>query len=146
MALLVNAKKKCFEILGQKAIDKIFHDNWGLGDYNLQTLDLQSKIEKEEIKRRRPKKSEVSRSGTYKYYVHYKKVKYNVCRVAFLSIHDIKMDRAIYAFQKQSDSKTLIKDKRGTNPNPRKFTGPKIDCVHEHIQSLPVRSSHYSRN
>ena len=97
--------------MGQEAIDKIFREYWGLGDYNLQTLDLQSKIEKEEIKRRRPKKSEVSRSGTYKYYVHYKNIKYNVCRVAFLSIHDIKKDRAIIAFQKKSDSKTLIKDK-----------------------------------
>ena len=139
-------KKKCFESLGQEAINTIFHDYWALGDYNLQTADLQTKIEKEDIKRRRPKKTEVTRTGSYKYYVHYNNVKYNVCRVAFLSIHDIKKDRAIYAFGKMSDSKTLIKDKRGTNPNPRKFTGPKIDCVHEHIQSLPVRSSHYTRN
>ena len=26
-----------------------------------------------------------------------------------------------------------------------KFKGPKLDCVHEHIQSLPVKSSHYTR-
>ena len=100
---------------------------------------------KEEIKRRRPKKSEVTRSGTYKYSVNYKNVKYNICRGAFLSIHAIKKDRAISAFKKKSDTETLNLDGRGKNENPMKFKGPKLDCVHEHIQSLPVRSSHYTQ-
>ena len=43
-------QNKCFEILGQEAVNKIFHEYWELGNYDLQTKDLQTKIEKEEIK------------------------------------------------------------------------------------------------
>ena len=36
-------KKDCFGILGQEAVNAIFHDFWDLGDYNLQNSDLQKK-------------------------------------------------------------------------------------------------------
>ena len=139
-------KKNCYNIVGQEAIKEIFKDFWEIGDYNLQNAYLQNIMAKEDIKRRRPNKSGVTRSGSFKYFVNYKNVKYNVCRVAFLNIHGIKKDRANSAFNKKSDSGAPKKDGRGKNDNPRRFKGPKLDCVHEHIQSLPVRSSHYTRH
>ena len=70
---------------------------------------------------------------------------YKVCKVAFVSIHGIGVGRARSAHLKQTDAGSTIKDRRGTNPNPKKFADEIVNCVHEHIQSLPVRSSHYTR-
>ena len=138
-------KKRCFETLGSEAIEKIFKNYWGLGSYDLQTADLQTKVFKADIKRRRPKKTNVCKSGTYQYFVSYKGERYNVCRVAFLSIHDITKDRVISAYGKKTDTDTVELDQRGKTQNARRFSGPKLDCVHEHIQSIRVRSSHYTR-
>ena len=138
-------QKKCFDILGNDAVNNIFKDYWALADYNLQTMDLQKKITKQDIKRKRTKNEECVKSGTYNYFVYYNDKKYQVCKVAFLSIHGIGRKRANIAYNKKTETGTTIKDQRGTNPNLKKISGPKLECVHKHIQSLPVRSSHYTR-
>ena len=140
-----NCKKKCFDTLGGVAINTIFKDYWGLGTYDLQTADLQKKIVKEPIKRKRTKKAECHKSGNFKFFVYYDNIKYNVCKLAFMSIHAISKTRVKYAFAKKTISGATEKDRRGKNPNPNRFSGRKLECVHEHIQNLEVRSSHYTR-
>ena len=98
------------------------------------------------LPKRKRTKAAVSRvTGVFSYNVQYMEKDYKVCLVAFLSIHGIGLCRARFAHLKQTDSGTTIKDRRGTNPNARKFSNEIVNCVHEHIQSLPVRSSHYTR-
>ena len=36
-------------------------------------------------------------------------------------------------------------DKRGSGPSANKITGPRLQHVHDHIESLAVTTSHYSR-
>ena len=138
-------QKNCFVTLGEDAINTIFDDYWGLASYNLQTADLQRKIVKEPIKRKRTRKAECYKSGTYKYFVYYDDKKTNVCKRAFLSIHAIGKTRVKIAYEKKTRSGALKKDQRGKNPNPMRISGRKLECVHEDIQNLEVRSSHHTR-
>lgn len=138
-------KNKCFTKLGTNAINAIFSEYWSLGDYNLQTADLQKKISKNPPKRKRTK-AEVSRvTGVYSYNIQYLEKDYKVCKEAFLAIHGIRKHRVLSAYSKQTAAGSTIKDRRGTNPNAKKNSDEIVNCVHEHIQSLPVRSSHYTR-
>ena len=138
-------KNQCFTKLGTNAINAIFSEYWSSGDYNLQTANLQKKITKTLPKRKRTK-AVVSRvTGVFSYNLQYMEKDYKVCKVAFVSIHGIGVGRARSAHLKQTDAGSTIKDRRGTNPNPKKFADEIVNCVHEHIQSLPVRSSHYTR-
>ena len=108
-------------------------------------MDLQKKIEKEAVKRKRTKNPNCYKSGTFKYFVFYDNKKTNVCKDAFLSIHAIGKGRARIAYEKKTISETYLPDQRGKNKNPMKFHGRKLECVHEHIQNLKVCSSHYKR-
>ena len=52
-------QKKCFDILGSDAINNIFKDYWALADYNLQTMDLQKKLQSKISKGSEPKMKNV---------------------------------------------------------------------------------------
>ena len=54
----------------------------------------------EPIKRKRTRKAECHKSGTFKYFVYYDDKKYNVCKLAFMSIHDISKTRVKFAYEK----------------------------------------------
>ncbi|XP_066988652.1 uncharacterized protein [Macrobrachium rosenbergii] len=140
-----SCKNKCFSKVGDEAINKIFQAYWSMGDYNLQTAYLQRHICREPIKRKRTKAKESKKKWTLSYFVTFKGKDITICKAAFLSIHAITAMRTQVAMEKISKEGKTIKDLRGTNPNTRKITEAVLKCVHEHIQLLPVCSSHYTR-
>ena len=68
-----------------------------------------------------------------------------VCKEAFIAAHGIKKDKPASAWSKRTTAGTVIPDQRGLQPTPRKYNEEELYYVHQHIKSLPVRSSHYQR-
>ena len=112
----------------------------------MQTSDLHKKIVFTPTKRKRTKSVLSRKGGTYTYTIFCKGTSYIVCKEAFLSIHSIGKQRVENAFKKKTANGSLIKDQRGRLPNPNAHSPEVINCIHEHIQSMPVRSSHYTRD
>ena len=135
---------KCYDRLGMDAINTIHTEYWAIADYDLQTANLQSKMERVPTKRSRVQNSRVE--GKIRYTCTYKGKDYVVCKTAFLQIHDIGRSRAWWAFNKKTDSGVVIKDQRGKKAPGNKFSEERVNCVHEHIQNIPVRASHYTRS
>ena len=70
-----------------------------------------------------------------------------ICRPAFVSTHGLKngkMERVIKA-RVLCPTGAHKKDMRGRHPAPNKTPQYKLDKVHEHIRTLCVTASHYSR-
>ncbi|KAG0715199.1 hypothetical protein GWK47_012486 [Chionoecetes opilio] len=98
-------------------------------------------------KRKRTTAEVSSRTTNYVYHVRLQHSDFKVCKTAFASIHGLgkKKMQILLEKRRQSPSGTPVLDKRGLQPSPRAITGTRLDRVHEHIRSLPVTSSHYSR-
>ena len=138
-------KKQCFTILTEDGINKIFNDFWAMGDYNMQTSYLIGRVIQKEKNRKRTKAEVSKRNFTLVCTVEYNKKVYTVCKEAFDSLHGICRSRVACALKKKTESGSIIKDLRGSAPNPRKYSEEVIECVHNHIRNLPVMSSHYTR-
>ena len=136
---------QCFNKVGDIGITTIFNEHWALGNYNLQTANLQSKIIRNLPKRQRKMPAESRKIWSYTYSVTYMNIKFIICHNAFISIHGITPGRVRLARDKVNVGGSAQLDRRGLNPNPRKISDEALKCVHEHIQLLPVCTSHYSR-
>lgn len=81
------------------------------------------------------------------YFVSVNNNEIKVCRSAFVSIHGISRSRLEVLTDKRRESPTgtPVLDKRGKMASPRAITGVPLDCIHEHISSLVVTASHYTR-
>ena len=134
----------CFEKVNQDARNAIFDRFWSMGDYDTQNGYLAQHVRAVPVKRRRQKEST---RVNYEYTLKYFDESFKVCRKAFLSIHDISDKRLQIHIQriKASATGTPKGDKRGRGPSATKIIGVKREHVHEHIQSLPTTSSHYTR-
>ena len=139
-------KNKCFEKVGEEGVKCIFDSFWAIGDYNKQNEYLSSRIAVNKPKRKYTKK-ESSDAVRYEYSVKFHDEEFVICRNAFHAVHGISAKRCIIQQQRMraSTTGTPIADKRGQGPSANKITGPKLDCVYEHIESLPTTSSHYTR-
>ncbi|ROT81825.1 hypothetical protein C7M84_025005 [Penaeus vannamei] len=98
------------------------------------------------IKRKRTTAEVSSRTTNYLYHVRVNHAEFRVCRIGFLSIYGIGKKKLEILLRKRKDSPngTPVLDKRGKKPSPRSITGSILASVQEHIQTLPVTSSHYS--
>ena len=134
----------CFEKVSPEARDAIFKNFWEIGDYDAQNAYISQHVRPVPVKRRRKKDSD---RVNYEYRLKYFDQTFLVCRKAFVSIHDICISRLKIHIQKMKNSPTGTPegDKRGRQPNPKKITGIRKERVHEHIESLPTTSSHYTR-
>ena len=139
-------KNKCFEKIGDEGVKCIFDSFWAIGNYNKQNEYLSSRIAVNKPKRKYTKK-EVSDAVRYEYSVKFHDKEFVICRNAFHSVHGISAKRCIIQQQRMraSPTGTPISDKRGQGPSANKITGAKLECVFEHIESLPTTSSHYTR-
>lgn len=97
------------------------------------------------IKRRRNKKKQIVKKITVSYSVEFMQTKHIICKKAFLAMHGISSKRTLVALQKVTEGGSTIKDLRGKHPNPNAIPAEIVGYVHEHIQLLPVCSSHYTR-
>lgn len=114
-----------------------------LPNKDTQDLHLQRLIEKNEIKTRRPRKENAKqRAASFSYYVMNGSSKIKVCRTAFMSMHGIRQKRLFRITTLLLQGETP-RDKRGTNPNPRKIPEHVTNLISDHIQSFPVKVTHY---
>lgn len=139
-------KNKCLENIGEEGVQCIFYSFWAIGDYNAQNLYLSSRMKILKPKRKYTKK-ETSDAKRYEYSVKYKENTFVVCRIAFYSVHGISEKRCMLQQKRMRESPTgtPTPDKRGKGPSANKITGERLECVYEHIESLPTTTSHYTR-
>ncbi|XP_064101064.1 uncharacterized protein LOC135211782 [Macrobrachium nipponense] len=121
-----NCREKCFQKLGHEAVQIIFDSYWSIGDYNVMTSYIQGHVERIPVGKRR-KGSGCKKSWSTKYF------------------HRLSNSRVSIALQKISDGGTPVCDKRVKKGDHKSISGIVLECVHEHIQSLPMVTSHYTR-
>ena len=125
----------------------IFKNYWAVGNYDMQTAYLIKQSN------RSPSEAEVklgsdnpARSGyRSKYFVTYGSENHPVCRKAFAAIHGVKLSKIDYLAKIRDITNTAKIDQRGKHGNHHKIADEIVNVVHEFIQTLPVRSSHYTR-
>ena len=147
-----DCSKKCTEILEKKnprIIPTIFENYWGIANYDLQIADLVRKTERKLTERHKKfGAANLSRvKGRTTYFIYFEEEKYYVCRKAFASIHGISLSKLDYLHNKR-DKVTggAIADQRGKHDHHNQISDDRKNMVHEHIRTLPVRASHYTRS
>lgn len=136
----------CFDRLGEAAVNAIFEAFWALGSFDAQTSYLVGRVKVKAIKRKRTAREVSQRSTNYEYSVHYRGEDIVVCREGFLAMHSISKRKVEYAVKcKKTPTGTTTPDQRGRQQPANIISGPQLDHLHEHIQMLPVTSSHYTR-
>ena len=139
-------KNDCFTKVSEDARNEIFNGFWGIGIHNKQTLELQKRIIPKPIKRKRLEHNKITtKSCTYDYTVVVQGNILTICKKAFMSIYAVKDKRLRVAVKKINEAGFMIPDQRGKNEKKWAFTQEVVNCVHEHIQQLPVQQSHYTR-
>lgn len=126
-----------------------------LGDNNKQSSYLSGLVEVKSVARHRPRKKSCDgveakcNNYSYKYKVRLvregKLVEIPVCFKALQSIFGISNQKMITIKKSLTSTGLPPVDKRGLHKNRvHKKPEPTVKCVHEHIQSLRGRKSHYS--
>ena len=143
--------KACMESLDKKdprIIQTTFKSYWNLPSYDLKTIDLIRKTERKQTERQKEFGDQnLSRvKGVSTYFIYFEGEKHYVCRKAFISIHGITVSRINY-LPKKIDKVTggAIVDLRGKHDKHNQMPEDRKNKVHDHIETLPVRASHYTR-
>ena len=139
--------RQCSKLIGKEGLQAIRDAHRAL-DYNMQTADLIKKVKREETKQQKllgdANPSRVKYHLTYT--VKYQQRTYIVCKKAFCSMHAISESRIEAINQKRcEDTDTVIPDQRGLKGNHNAVPEDVKKVIYEAIESLPTRSSHYTR-
>ena len=141
-----NCKDKCFTRVSEADRNQIFNGFWASGNHNTQTHELQKRIIPHEVKRKRAQHNKITtKRYIYHYTVNVGGTITRICKKAFKSIYDVRDKRIKIAVNKFNEAGCMIPDQRGKNPKKWAFSQEVVNCVHEHIQQLPVQQSHYTR-
>ncbi|XP_068081652.1 uncharacterized protein [Anabrus simplex] len=136
-------RKKCFEIINEEARMSILSKFLQLPSKDAQDLHLQRLIEKNEIKTRRPRnENSKQRAASFTYFVMDGNNRKKVCRSAFMSMHAVTQKR-VFRITMLLLHGEIPRDKRGTNPNTRKIPEDVTKLISDHIQSFPLKRTHY---
>lgn len=136
---------KCFERVNSTDRDEINDRFYSLNTKNEQDSYLQSLITLHKIARRRPMDgvNPKPKSYSYTYRVSCSSGAYSVCKKAFASIHGISENRIRRLYNLLSQGKSPI-DMRGKQRPGNAKSDQVILMVCNHIESFPIKSSHYS--
>lgn len=138
--------RKCYDIVGFNAIDRIFEAFWNLGSYDLQSAYIAAHVKSKPVGRRRTLSgAESTRKRTNEWSVQVDSKQIVVCKAAFLNIHDIGKTRADLVLKNMSAAGLPPVDQRGKHVPINKTADESLKLVNAHILSLPTCSSHYSR-
>lgn len=138
--------KSCFDKLGEEAVRSIFTEYWNIGEFNAQSAYLLTRVKSKEVKKRRVAAEGSRRSATLEYTVHVGERNVVVCKKAFLNIHDIGDRRVLNVLKKTGDTGVAPVDRRGSHGHTHNKPAEDVKQLgHDHIKSLPLCSSHYSR-
>ena len=137
--------KKCFDKLGAEAVQHIFNEYYAMADHNTQSAYLLRMVASKEVKASHVGEGS-RRKATLEYSVMKAWEKVVVCKKAFLSIHDISDKRILNVLKKAGDTGVAPVDRRGKEGTPHNKMPEDVRKLgHDHIKSLPLCSSHYSR-
>ncbi|KAK4320631.1 hypothetical protein Pmani_008514 [Petrolisthes manimaculis] len=137
--------KGCFLNLGEEAVQRIFSEYWKMGDYNAQSAYIVTMVLSKEVKNSGVVAGS-RRKATLEYGVNVDSKRVVVCKKAFLSIHAISDKRVLTVLKKLGDTGVAAGDLRGTHGHPHNKKHDEVErLAQEHIRSLPLCSSHYSR-
>lgn len=151
-----NCKKRCFEVLGERARLQILQHFNLLPTEDEQNSYLCGLISILPIKTRRPRNSEEEaklRDASYCYRVR-TKVKSDdvvkevpICKRAFMAIHGITKGKVEHLLRTLKLTGVSPKNKRGKHKvRPGKLSTDTRNLIHDHIKSFKSRGSHYSLN
>ena len=130
--------KQCFDVLGKDNIATVFKAYYDIGDnYTAKSAYLNGQIRPRTTERRRPKNRDIPTKTQYDYIISVHPHEFQVYREAFAA--------KIIKYSETHPAGTPVVDKRGSGPSANKITGPKLQHVHDHIESLAVTTSHYFR-
>ena len=137
----------CFARIGAEACAEIYKSCWEIGSYDARLQYYNSCVSERKFKRKYTKKDTSLRPMQICYQVRHGGTVHDICKAGFISIHGMTKKEIEYFLWKRKHSSTgnIPTDQRGKHPSGRKITGVALDLIHQHIQSVPVTTSHYSR-
>lgn len=135
---------KCFQSISEDEQEDILVRLHNLKSKDEQDIFIQSLIDVHDVQRRRPRKGDASRivDKVFKYHVIVGNNKQEVCYKAFLSLLAV-TDKRVKRLRKLSMLGQSPCDKRGKHPSANTLPPETILHMREHIESYPVRESHY---
>ena len=137
---------KCCEKLSTEKRKSIFSGFWALGKYDVQNAYISGCIQVKPVQHRFSPHSSTSRRGnTRLYYVKDGEYSVRVCKTAFLLMHGLSNGRVSRVLQGVAHTGGFPKmDQRGCHEPPNKTALEDMAFIHQHIESFPSYSSHYS--
>ncbi|XP_068226262.1 uncharacterized protein [Palaemon carinicauda] len=137
----------CFDKISMPVIQEVFSDFWGVADYDKQNAYIRSLVRSKPVKRRRKPLGDKPpvRTQTREYTITYQNNVHTVCKAGFLSILSVSDTRMRTALSKVTDTGAPIGDKRGRHPPGTKKDKRVVKLIEEHMGSIPIVSSHYTR-
>ena len=144
---LCQCKNKCFTILGEENVKRIFTEFYSLGDKALQDSHIFGLIQAKPVARKRSRSGARAdyRQSSYSYSVRLEDgTRKEVCAAAFRSLHGIGKTR----FEKICRPNLTLppQDRCGKHGNQKKISSALRQKVRQHIASFPQQQSHYSRH
>ena len=141
---------ECMKKLNTKNVNiilTIFEKYWALADFNLQRAYLikQSNRSPSEAEVKLGNDNPARNAYRSTFFVTYESENHPVCRKAFAAIHGVSLSKIDYLAKIRDITNTAKIDQRGKHENHHKIADEIVNVVHEFIKTLPVRSSHYTR-
>lgn len=138
-------KRKCFEQISDEEKLAIMSRFYNLGSKDEQDVFIQGLINQLDVKQRRVKEENLKRkrNASFKYHILLQNERKEVCYNAFLSLLSV-TDKRVKRIRNLLLQAKSPRDLRGKNSSANAFPEQVRMCVYEHINSFPVKQSHYS--
>lgn len=138
---------RCCKKLPTEKRKAIFEGFWAMENYDVQNAYISGSIQVKPVQRHYSNASSSRRGNTRLYYMKDGEYSVRVCKSAFLLMHGISNGRVSRALQGVAKTGGFPKqDQRGRHEPPNKTSDEDMALIHEHIQSFPSYTSHYSRS
>lgn len=136
---------KCFDNISEEEQFDILQRVHDLPSKDQQDLFIQGLIESNDVQRHRPRNSEGTRhvDKTFSYFIYVGNERKEVCYKAFLSLLAI-TDKRVKRLRKLALLGQSPCDRRGKNPSGNALPPESREVIRQHIESFPVKESHYS--
>lgn len=135
---------KCFNKLTDNEKLIAFNKLYQLETKDEQDIYLQSLTERQPVARKRSRNSGgYNKANSYFHFVPLNQQRVKVCLAAFLSLHAVTVKR-VKRLKKLLETNTTPRDKRGKSVKSNCLPESEIKRIREHIESFPVKETHYS--
>nr|CAI5837608.1 unnamed protein product [Callosobruchus analis] len=145
IGVICSCRAKCFSKLSDEEHQANFRRFYAIDNKDNQDVFLQGLLTVANIQRRRPRVQEgnKSKAHVFKYFVYKGSAKIEVCLNAFTSVFAVTRSR-VRRLKELALLGKSPKDLRGKSPSVNKLSEHGRTAVRQHIESFPVKISHYS--